>query len=219
MFVGSRGFVSIGANELAFICHQGKPWLQFGMAKFMQHLRDPEADYKSAVAISRDFVELLMFSTCAYMGAVAELLKNMVESLMRHPASGGNLPMPLVDFFKGVFVGDYSNYPHPLVAETSRREDAANRRYFAEAIKEGVALATEPEEERSIRVEVLMCGVTPWLILADDKEDAPIPDGLQLPIPINGAPDDAVESAAAGPQTLYLANEGEILGGSSGPAA
>jgi tetratricopeptide (TPR) repeat protein len=217
MFVGSRGFVSIGANELAFICHQGKPWLRFGMAKFMQHLRDPEADYKSAVAISRDFVELLMFSPCAYMGAVAELLKHMVESLMRHPASGGNLPKPLVDFFKRVFVGDFSNYPHPLVAETSRAVDAANRRYFAEAIREGVAWATGPEEKRSIRVDVLMCGITPWLILADDKEDAPIPEGLQLPI--NGAPEDAVESAAAGPQTVYLANEAEILGGRPGPAA
>lgn len=217
MFVGDRGFVSIGANELVFICHQGKQWLRFGMAKFMQHLRDPEADYKSAVAISRDFVELLMFSTCVYMGAVAELLKHMVESLMRHPASGGNLPKPVVDFFQRVFVGDFSNYPHPLVAETSRTEDATNRRYFAEAIKEGVGWVTEPEGKRSIRIDVLMCGVTPWLILADDKEDTPIPDGLQLTI--NEAPEGAVESAAAGPQTVYLANEAEILGGRPGPAA
>jgi tetratricopeptide (TPR) repeat protein len=217
MFVGSRGFVSIGANELAFICHQGTPLLRFGMTKFMEHLRDPEADYKSAVAISRDFVELLMFSTCVYMGAVAELLKHMVESLMRHPASGGNLPNPLVDFFRKVFVGDFSDYPHPLVAETSRAEDGANRRYFAEAIREGVAWAAGPEEKRLIRVDVLMCGITPWLILADEKEDAPVPESLRLPS--GGASEDAVEPAVAVPQTVDSENEVEILGGRPEPAA
>lgn len=217
MFVGSRGFISIGANELAFICHQGTPWLRFGLAKFMEHLRDPEADYKSAVAISRDFVELLMFSTFAYMGAVAELLKHMVESLMRHPASGGNLPKTLVDYFKKVFVGEFSNYPHPLVAETGRAQDAANRRYFADAIREGVTWAAGSEEKRPIRVDVLMCGVTPWLVLAHDKEDAPVPDGLKLPS--EGALGDPEESVTAVPQTVYLANEAAILTAKPGPSA
>lgn len=209
MFVGSRGFVSIGANELAFICHQGAPWLRFGMAKFMEHLRDPEADYKSAVAIAGDFIELLMFSTCVYMGAVAELLKHMVESLMRHPASDGNLPKTLVDFFKKVFVGEFSTYPHPLVARTSQAEDATNRRYFAEVIREGVTWATGPEEERPIRVDVLMCGITPWLVLAHDKEGTPVPEGLQLPR--EGALGNAVESVNTVSQTVYLANEAAIL--------
>jgi tetratricopeptide (TPR) repeat protein len=199
MFVGSRGFVSIGVNELAFICHQGTPWLRFGLAKFMEHLRDPEADYKSAVAIARDFVELLMFSTCAHVGAVAELLKHIVESLMRHPASGGNLPKALVDFFKNVFVGEFSTYPHPLVAQTSQAEDATNRRYFAEVIREGVTWATGPEEERPIRVDVLMCGTTPWLVLAYDKEGARVPEVLQLTR--EGALEDAVEQVTVVSQT------------------
>lgn len=209
MFVGSRGFVSIGPNELAFICHQGAPWLRFGMAKFMEHLRDPEADYKSAVAISRDFIELLMFSTCAFMGALAELLKHIVESLMRHPASGGNVPAVLVDFFEAVFVGNFSNYPHPLVAQTGQAADANKRRYFAEVIREGATWATGPEEERRIRVDVHMCGITPWLVLAHEKEDAPIPECLQLPR--DGTVENAVESVTAISQTVYLANEDAIL--------
>ena len=200
MFVGSRGFVSIGAYELTFICHQGTPWLRFGLAKFLEHLRDPEADYESAVTISLDFIELLMFSTCTYMGAVAELLKHMVESLMRHPASGGSLPTVLVDFFKKVFVGDFSNYPHTLVAETGRAQDAANRKYFADAIREGVTWAAGSEEKRPIRVDVLMCGITPWLVLAHDNEDAPVPDGLRLPR--KGALGDAVESVTAVPRAV-----------------
>lgn len=205
MFVGSRGFVSIGANELAFICHQGTPWLSFGMAKFMDHLRDPEADYKSAVAISRDFVELLMFSTCTYMGAAAELLKHIVESLIRHPASGGNLPKTLVDFFEKVFVGEFSNYPHPLVAETGRAQDTATRNYFANTIREGVTWAVGSEEKRRIRVDVLMCGITPWLVLAQDKEDLPIPEGLK---PLReDVREDPVKAVTEVHQTDYLANE------------
>lgn len=175
MFVGGRGFVSIGPNELAFICHQGTPWLRYGMGKFMEHLRDPESDYKTAVTISRDFLELLMSSACTYMGAVAEILKHLVESIIRHPASGGNLPMVLGDFFREVFVGDFSNYPHPLVAQTSQAEDATNRRYFAEAIREGVMWATGPQEKRPIRVDALMCGITPWLVLAQDNKNATAP--------------------------------------------
>ena len=183
----------------------------------MEHLRDPEADYKSAVAIAGDFIELLMFSTCVYIGAVAELLRHMVESLMRHPASDGNLPKTLVDFFKKVFVGEFSNYPHPRVAETGRAQDAANRRYFADAIREGVSWAAGSEEKRPIRVDVLMCGVTPWLVLAHDKEDAPVPDDLKLPR--EGALGDAVESVTAVPQTVYLANEAAVLTAKPRPSA
>jgi hypothetical protein len=190
MFMGRRGFISISVNELTFICHQGTPWLRYGMAKFMEHIRDPETDYKSALAICRDFVELLMFRTCAHAGAVAELLKHMVESLIRHPASGGDLPKPLVDFFSKVFIGEFSNYPHPLVAENSRAQDAAHRRFFAKAITEGVTWASGPMENRPIRVNVLMCGITPMLILADDKEDALVPDGLQHPS--DGVPKDTL---------------------------
>lgn len=181
MFIGNRGFTSIGANELAFICHQGTPWLRFGMAKFFEFLREPEADYKNAVGICREFVELLMFSTPAHMGAVAELLKHMVESLIRHTASGGDLPQSLLEYFKNVFVGELSSYPHPLVEEVSRAQDAAHKRYFAKAIREGVIWAAGQTEKRPIRVNVLMCGRAPILVLANDKEEPLILDGLQHP--------------------------------------
>lgn len=210
MFVGSRGFISIGANELAFICHQGTPWLRFGMGKFMEHLRDPEADYDSAVTICRDFVELLIFSTCIYMGAAAELLEHMIESLLRHPASGGNVPKRLIDFLEKVFVGEFSRFPHPLVAEWSCSEDAAHRQFFAEAIKEGATWAAGAEEKRPIRVNVLMCGVTPWLVFADDKEDKPVPDGIQAPI--EDPPVDEQPIGEAGVQTVYMAAESGLLG-------
>lgn len=211
MFVGSRGFVSVGANELAFICHQGKQWLSFGMEKFMEVLRDPEVDYKSAAAISRDFIELLMFSTCASMGAVAELLKHIVDSLMRHPANDGKLPTLLVEFFETAFVGELSNYPHPLVARTSQAMDENELRYFAEAIKEGITWATTPKEMRRIRVDVHMCGITPWLVLDDDKEDPPALECLQLPR--DGAPEDAVVLENIVPEAFYLENEDDILTG------
>ena len=208
MFVGSRGLTSIGPNELAFMCHQGTPWLRFGMAKFMDHLRDPEADYNSAVAISHDFIELLMFSTCVYMGAVAELLKHMVEALLRHPASGGNVPKRLIDFFKNVFVGEFSRFPHPLVAEWGRSEDAAHRRFFADAIREGASWAAVPEENRPIRVDVLMCGVIPWLVLADNKEDEPVPEGLQALVEVPSSQGSPAGEASF--HTVYLADQGVL---------
>lgn len=215
MFVGSRGLTSIGANELAFICHQGTPWLRFGMAKFMEHLRDPEADYKSAVAISHDFIERLMFSACAYMGAVAELVRHMVEALLRHPASGGNVPKRLIDFFKKVFVGEFSRFPHPLVADWGRSEDAAHRQFFADAIRQGVAWAAGPDEKRPIRVDVLMCGVTPWLVFADNTQDKPMPEGVQAVVE-----EPTVESkqAAADSENVYFADERLSLGHAGGAA-
>jgi tetratricopeptide (TPR) repeat protein/transcription elongation GreA/GreB family factor len=215
MFIGNRAFISIGAKELAFICHQGTPWLRFGMAKLMAHLRDPEADYSSAVTISCDFVEFLMFNTCTYMGAVAELLKHIVESLLRHPASGGNLPERLIDFFKKVFVGEHSGFPHPLVAEWDQREDAAHRQFFADAIREGAVWAAGPDEQRPIQVNALMCGVTPWLVFDDDKEDKSMPEGIQSP---TGEPAAAVAEPAgdANSQTIYLADEIRVLGAEPG---
>ncbi len=217
MFVCGRGLTSIGPNELAHICHQGAPWLRFGMGKFMEHLRDPEADYKSAVAISHDFVELLMFSTCAYMGAVAELLKHMVESLLRHPASGGNVPKRLVDFFNKVFVGEFSRFPLPLVADWGRSEDAAHRRFFAGAIQEGATWAAGPEEKRPIRVDVLMCGVTPWLVFADNTADEPLPEGLQAVVEDPTAEaEDEEKVPAAGLESIYIADESVLLGPEAG---
>ena len=211
MFVGSRSFVSVGANELAFICHQGKQWLGFGMAKFMEVLRDPEVDYKSAAAISRDFVHMLMFSPCADMDAVAEILKHIIESLMRHPASGGNPPMVLINFLDKVLVGDLINYPHPTVVQYAQAESANNCRYFSEVIREAAAWATRPEEERPIRVNVYMCGVTPWLVLAPEKENPPVLENLQ--ISMDETPEDAVGSKNVVPETFYLANEEAILTG------
>ncbi len=182
MFVGNRELTSIGANELVFICHQGTPWLRFGMAKFMAHLRDPKADYTSAVAISHEFVKLLMFSACVYVGAVAELLKHIVESLLRHPASGGEVPARLIDFINEIFVGEFSQFPHPMVAARGRFEDAAHRRFVADAISEAVKWAAGPEEKRTIRVNVLMCCITPLLVLDNHREDKPMPEGLQDPL-------------------------------------
>ena len=181
MFIGSRSFVSLGAPELAFICHQGTAWLRFGMAKFMEHLRDPEADYGSAVSISRDLAEFLLYNTCTYMGALAELLKHMIESLMRHPAADGKLPRPLVEFFAGISLWDSNHWGYKPVADLAREQDAVYKWYFADAIRTGAKWAEGAFEKREIRINVLMCGVTPWLALDNDKDDMPALETLTQP--------------------------------------
>lgn len=185
MFMGERSFVSISANELLFICRQGTTSLRSGISKFMQQLRDPEADYNSAVLICREFFQRSLFQAYASFGAVAELLKHTVEALLRHPQAGGNVPMQLVEVFDRISATELQ------------------RQYFASAIREGIQWAAQPPLDRSIRIQVLMCGVTPWLTRADESEEPPEASKV-----LEAHRDDSQRIAGEASEVVYMADTG-----------
>ena len=133
------------------------------MSKFMQQLRDPEADFSSAVLICREFFQQSLFQIFASFGAVAELLKHTVEALLRHPHADSHAPMQLVQAL----------FDRASITESQKR-------YFASAVAEGTQWAVQPAQDRSIRVRVLMCGVTPWLTRDESEESSEASKVLQV---------------------------------------
>ena len=150
------------------MCHQGTSWTRAGIARFKRYLADPGTEFQSAFRTALDFVQAAAFS-CTYMGALAELLRHVVEGLMRHKDCPSDV-LDLVETFVRGLLGDGSRNPYPAVKQLEDAEKEAQMRYLAKAMVKGLIWSKEPQLERPVRLKVLMVGRTPLLIATTDDD-------------------------------------------------
>lgn len=169
MFLGNRSFVSLGPQDLLLMCHQGTHWARQGIARYKRYLADPGTEFESAFRTTLDFVQAAAFS-CTYMGALAELLRHLVEGLMRHKDCPENV-LDDVEEFVGVLLGEGSPYPYPALREMEQAEKQAQLKYLVGAMVEGRAWAVSPAQDRPVHIKVLAVGRTPWMVTSTADED------------------------------------------------
>ena len=152
------------------MCHQGTSWARAGIARFKRYLADPGTEFQSAFGTALYFVQAAAFS-CTYMGALAELLRHVVEGLTRHKECPPDVLDLVEDFVRGL-LGDGSQNPYPAVKQREDAEKEAQMRYLAQAMVQGLTWSKEPEQERPVRLEVILVGRTPWLIATTEDDKA-----------------------------------------------
>jgi len=171
MFLGNRSFVSLAPQDLLLMCHQGTNWTRQGLARFKRYLADPATEFRSAFKTTLDFIGAASFS-CTYMGALAELLRHLVEGLMRHKDCPQDV-LDLVETFVGDLLGSESPYPYPALKRAEQQQKQAQQRYLVTAMVEGMTWAEQALQERPIRLKVIVGGRTPWIVsCTDDIETA-----------------------------------------------
>jgi hypothetical protein len=166
MFLSNRSFVSLAPQDLLLMCHQGTQWARQGLARFKRYLADPATEFQSALEITLEFIGATAFA-CTYMGALAELLRHLVEGLMRHKDCPPNV-LDQVETFVRDLLGGGSNSPYPAIKDAERKEKQAQLRYLAAAMVEGLNWAKQPLRERPIRLKVFVGGRTPWMVSSTD---------------------------------------------------
>ncbi len=169
-FLGNRTFVSLGPNDLLVMCHQGTTVARSGVAQFKTYLADPATEFKSALNSALSFIAMAA-AACTYLGAIAELLRHVVEGLVRHKDCPEDLLDQIEAFLRKLLAG--SGNPYPKVGQQESEEQEAQLRFLAEAMVEGVRWSKEPLAERPVRLDVYFVGTTPWLAASDDATKHP----------------------------------------------
>jgi tetratricopeptide (TPR) repeat protein len=167
LFMANRSFTSLTSYDILMMCYQGDSWLRFGFGKYVRHLSHPNTDFSMAHKISLEFLYRVA-NSLAQLGALAELLKHIVAGLLRHKYCPSNFITKINKWIAILLeknsIADY--YPPSAVAEQQLYEQ---RLYILEnSVRVGEAWAKEAEFEREIKVNVLMCGYTPWLVYRKD---------------------------------------------------
>lgn len=160
MFMSNRSFVSLHHQDVLMMCHQGPTWARMGIARFKKYLADPGTEFNSAVQITFEFLAAAA-AACSYMGAIAELTRHLVEGLMRHKDHDEQVLDRMEMFMRGLLKG--SGNPYAPVQEAENADQAAQLRYLAQAMVEGLTWSKEPFKERPVRLDVYFIGRTPWL--------------------------------------------------------
>ncbi len=173
MFLANRSFVSLCPRDLLLMCHLGTQLARHGIARYKQYLADPHTEFGSAFRTTLDFVQEAAFS-CTHMGALAELLRHIVEALMRHKDCPTSI-LDDVEEFVSILLGEGSPYPYPALKEMERAEKRARLKYLVDAMVEGQAWALSPAQDRPVHIKVLAVGRTPWLVSSIPDEDLTTP--------------------------------------------
>ncbi|WP_417283041.1 tetratricopeptide repeat protein [Comamonas sp.] len=145
----NRTFVSVAADDLAFMAYQGSEWLKFGMSRFTRYLALPETEFTSAFRVSVEFIQRLAYQGPCHFGALCQILQLLAEGLSRHKEAPGDLRLSL---FEAV-----------LRAIPMNKDAIGREQLLRVAIQEGYQGAQEPNEGELKDVQVLMCSEPPWI--------------------------------------------------------
>jgi tetratricopeptide (TPR) repeat protein len=169
MFLSNRSFVSLGPQDLLMMCHQGTRWTRFGIARYKQYLADERTEFTSAFKTSLEFVHAVAFS-CTHMGAVAEVLRHVVEGLARHKACPDSFLLDLEAFVSDL-LGPGSIYPYPPLKKAEEAKRQARLRFLLAAVTEGRDWAREDIQDRPVRIDVYVVGIVPWMVSSKLAKD------------------------------------------------
>ncbi len=171
----NRTFISVTAEDLAFMAYQGTNWLKFGMSRFTKYLASPETEFYSVLRVSVDFIQRLAYQGPCHFGALCRILQLLSEGLFRHKDAPSDLVQRL---FGGVI--------RALLIEKSSVEQ---KQLLHAAIHEGRQMAQTPNYGELKDVQVLMCSEVPLIAYVAEKQDDKEPQG-RLISPAEGAQPD-----------------------------
>lgn len=163
LFMANRSFTSLSSYDLLMMCHQGDNWLQFGFGKYVRHLSHPNIEFRASYRISLEFIHRVAYSL-AQMGALAELLKHIVAGLLRHKDCPATAISEIDGFLEILLERDSFAEYYPPAAVAAQHSYERRLAFLKACVREGQVWAEEAKQEREIKVKVLMCGLTPWLV-------------------------------------------------------
>lgn len=160
-----RHFVSLSAEDLAWMVAQGDVWLQAGMSRLKEYLASEGTEVSSAVVlVERFLVELVSMEM--QLGAFGEFISHLAEPVARRK----DCPPGWLDHLEG-FVGGmlqdaidglYGFKPLDLKPLEIYR---LRRQFLWARIAEGGKRAAVAPSPEPVRVRVLFCGTKPCVVL------------------------------------------------------
>lgn len=170
MFLSNRSFVSLGPQDILNMCLQGTSWLRHGLARFKQYLADSSTDFASAARVVRDSLDALVLGTVR-VGAWVEIARHLYAALLRHKSCPPSLRQEIIAQVRSLFRDD-THHPYPPLAEIARAKLSLELRYVAGKLDEAIAWQGDALFDKPVNVEVLRCGVSPWLVVGQKEDEA-----------------------------------------------
>ncbi|KAB0617460.1 tetratricopeptide repeat protein [Castellaniella defragrans] len=177
MFYANHDFISLRADDLMFMARQGKDWVNFGLRQLKKSLSSPQADFRSAYDVCIEFMELLATSG-SRLNVFVEILKHLTIGLARHKDSPSSLARVLDSFVQGLLQPDPDAYYYPGAVEYIKQDILRKRGYALAGLRQAFELAEQPGGDDFPRLDVLMCGQQPVLVL-DKSQTAELSDVSQ----------------------------------------
>jgi tetratricopeptide (TPR) repeat protein len=167
LFMSNRSFTSFSSYDLLMMCYQGDNWLQFGFSKYVHHLSHPNTEFASAFRITMEFVHRVA-NSLAQLGALAELIRHIVAGLLRHKDCPSDVIIEMDGFLESLLNRNIFASYYPPAAAAAQQGYRLRLKILKDSVREGEAWANDYGCAREIKVKVLMCGRTPWLISGKD---------------------------------------------------
>lgn len=195
MFLRNRSFVSLGANDLVFMCLQGGYALTEGLQRFKDYLASSSTEFVSAVSVAFEFLKLQAWHPTQFK-AFAELLEHIVEASFRHPRCNQEMLLDVALGFANDMALENSGsfIPYPPVEDHRQRRMRAYAKLLGEAVEAAVRLASSPRRRRAIKLRSLKCMQPPYLTFDGNAKD-PVEPTVLPSSPLSG--DDASEGSGA----------------------
>lgn len=170
LLVSNRSFVSLSPEDLLELCQQSTPWVHFGIARLKAYLAGPTADFESTFGIIQSFIVLAAVRGMR-LAPLAELIRHLVEGIMRHKAATPEATRELLEAIRTVLTSNWY-YPYPALVEREAALVNSQFRFLHRAVVEGATWAASEPEERPVRLVVHFVTKTPVLMYESPKDRA-----------------------------------------------
>jgi hypothetical protein len=133
------------------------------------YLSHPNTEFGSAFRMVVAFVQRAVVSGVR-LGALAELLRHVVEGLMRHKDTVEMVPQAFIATITELVK---TTHPYPPLVKYAEAMEEAQQEFLTAAINEGARWAKEPKRDRPVQLAVYFVGRQPIVTLdrVKDKRD------------------------------------------------
>jgi len=170
LLVGNRTFVPLMPIDLLTLCQQNTFLLRHGIGRLRAYLSHPNTEFGSTFRMVESFVQLAAVSGVR-LGALAELLRHVVEGMMRHNDTVEQVPQALFATITDLVSAKITN-PYPQVVSHIEALQEMQRDFLTAAINEGAQWAKEPMRDRPVQLAVYFVGKQP-IVTLDRVKDNP----------------------------------------------
>jgi tetratricopeptide (TPR) repeat protein len=185
MFLSNRNFVALSARDLIWMIFQGGSYLQRGVQRFKQNLASGDADFKSTLLMTLEFLDQIS-RLQIQLGAFGELLVHLVEAILRHKLCPPEFLQNVWDFLDRMTEElAHASLAYPPANAIRVQRMNLQRHFLAEKLEEARALAEQPQIDRPVAIRVLYCTKLPKVLLNTKVcEIAPSVESVGLSAPL-----------------------------------
>jgi hypothetical protein len=170
LLIGNRTFVPLTPIDLLTLCRQNTFLVRHGIGRLKAYLSHPNTEFGSAFRMVEAFVQLAAVSGVR-LGALAELLRHVVEGLMRHKDTVEMVPQAFIATITELVSSKTTN-PYPPLVKYAEAMEEAQQEFLTAAINEGARWAKEPKRDRPVQMAVYFVGRQP-IVTLDRVKDNP----------------------------------------------